>query len=277
MGSYALQSAPSVPLKYLGLFGVGALIMRGAGCTINDLWDRNLDKAVARTRSRPLANGDITPTQAIVFLGGQLSMGLAVLTQLDTYSILLGASSLVVVAIYPLMKRITYWPQLVLGLAFNWGTLLGWSAVAGAVNWSVCLPLYAGSICWTIVYDTIYAHQDKADDAPAGIHSTALLFGTHTKPILSGFSVASISLVSYAGFLNGQGAVFYAAAAVSALDLLRIVWSTDYGSRPSCWKGFVGCGRVGLILSLGVGAEYIASQLSEVSEKDPLAVSVLQQ
>ncbi|KAK7695527.1 Para-hydroxybenzoate--polyprenyltransferase, mitochondrial precursor (PHB:polyprenyltransferase) [Cerrena zonata] len=196
MASFALDTPISIPLTYLGLFGVGALIMRGAGCTINDMWDKNLDKAVARTKDRPLARGDITPTQAFGFLGVQLTGGLAVLTQLNWYSILLGASSLSVVTIYPFMKRITYWPQAVLGLAFNWGALLGWSAVAGAVNWSVCLPLYAGGICWTLVYDSIYAHQDKTDDVTVGIRSTALLFGQNTFPILSALS-ASLSLSSH--------------------------------------------------------------------------------
>ncbi|KAF8312876.1 4-hydroxybenzoate polyprenyl transferase [Clavulina sp. PMI_390] len=263
MSSYALHSAPLVPLWYLTLFGTGAFIMRGAGCTINDLWDRDLDRAVARTRDRPLASGAITPGQAIAFLGGQLTLGLGVLTQLNWYSIWLGASSLSLVGIYPLMKRVTYWPQFVLGLAFNWGTLLGWSALAGVVNWQVCLPLYAGSICWTIVYDTIYAHQDKADDGPAGIRSTALLFGDQTRPILTGFSAASMSLLSYAGYLNGQGLLFHAAVGASAVEMLRIVWSTDYESRESCWKGFVGCGRAGLLVSLGLGVDYGISKFSE--------------
>lgn len=133
--------------------------MRGAGCTINDLWDRDIDNKVERTRLRPLAAKTVTPFQAFTFLGVQLSVGLAVLTQLNWYSIVLGASSLAVVVVYPLMKRITYWPQFVLGLAFNWGALLGSSAVLGHTNWEVALPLYAGSICWTLVYDTIYAHQ----------------------------------------------------------------------------------------------------------------------
>ena len=217
MASYALQTPVAIPLTYLGILGTGALIMRGAGCTINDMWDRHLDKAVGeprspsiralsadrkkyfseRTKDRPLARGDITPRQAFAFLGVQLTAGLAVLLQLNwyrlvsgrfllvvmeatltkLYSIVLGACSLSVVSIYPFMKRVTYWPQAVLGkfqlqrshyelkltcekgLAFNWGALLGWSAVAGSVDWRIALPLYAGGICWTLVYDSIYAHQ----------------------------------------------------------------------------------------------------------------------
>ncbi|KAH0840071.1 4-hydroxybenzoate polyprenyltransferase [Lanmaoa asiatica] len=209
MASYAHDVTLTTSLTYLGLFSFCALVMRGAGCTINDMWDKNLDKAVERTCTRPLARGDITRSQALVFLAGQLTAGIAIFLQLNTYSTLLGVSSLSIVTIYPLMKRITYWPQAVLGLAFNWGALLGWSAVAGAVNWSVCLPLYAGGICWTLVYDSIYAHQDKIDDVKVGIRSTALLFGEHTRSILSTLSVSSMSLITYAGILNAQGAPFY--------------------------------------------------------------------
>ncbi|KAG6817197.1 Para-hydroxybenzoate--polyprenyltransferase, mitochondrial precursor (PHB:polyprenyltransferase) [Tephrocybe sp. NHM501043] len=201
MASYALQLPYTTPLTYISLFGLGAVVMRGAGCTINDLWDKNLDKAVERTKTRPLARGDISPSQAVVFLGAQLTAGLGVLTQLNMYSILLGASSLSLVTIYPFMKRITYWPQAVLGLAFNWGALLGWSAVAGSVNWGVCLPLYAGGVCWTLVYDSIYAHQDKLDDVHAGIRSTALLFGNHSRSILTAGRV----LLDVVGQVSGSG------------------------------------------------------------------------
>ncbi|ETE58024.1 4-hydroxybenzoate polyprenyltransferase, mitochondrial, partial [Ophiophagus hannah] len=141
------------------LFGAGSVLMRGAGCIINDMWDVDYDKKVVRTANRPLAAGELTHFQALVFLGTQLSLALGVLLCLNYYSIILGASSLFLVVTYPLMKRITYWPQLYLGLVFNWGALLGWSAVHGSCNWSVCLPLYFSSICWTLLYDTIYAHQ----------------------------------------------------------------------------------------------------------------------
>lgn len=133
--------------------------MRGAGCTINDMWDKDIDAIVERTKNRPLANGQISQMDALVFLSGQLSIGLMVLLQLNWHSILLGASSLGLVIIYPLMKRITYWPQFVLGMTFNWGALLGWCATQGTVDWAACLPLYTAGVCWTIVYDTIYAHQ----------------------------------------------------------------------------------------------------------------------
>ena len=136
----------------VGLFGVGAFVMRGAGCTINDMWDRKFDAQVERTLNRPLASGAITPFQALVFLGGQLTCGLFVLLQLNTYSVLLGASSLSLVILYPLMKRYTHFPQLVLGLTFNWGALLGWAAVHGSCDWHVVLPLYGAGVAWTLMY-----------------------------------------------------------------------------------------------------------------------------
>ncbi|KDR83575.1 hypothetical protein GALMADRAFT_85876 [Galerina marginata CBS 339.88] len=257
MASYALQLPFTIPLTYISLFGLGAIVMRGAGCTINDMWDRNLDKAVERTKERPLARGDITQKQAVIFLGAQLTAGLGVLLQLNWYSIFLGASSLSVVTIYPLMKRLTHWPQAVLGLAFNWGAFLGWSAVSGSVDWNVCLPLYAGGVCWTLVYDSIYAHQDKFDDVKVGIRSTALLFGENTRPILAGLSASSLSLISYAGYLNSQGEAFYVGIGVATLQLARIVYQTDFDNRPSCWKGFVGCGWAGFWIWMGALGDYM--------------------
>ncbi|TFK44807.1 4-hydroxybenzoate polyprenyl transferase [Crucibulum laeve] len=256
MASYALQLPYTVPLTYISLFGIGAIVMRGAGCTINDMWDKNLDKSVERTKERPLARGDITQNQALVFLGAQLTAGLGVLMQLNWYSILLGACSLSVVTVYPLMKRITYWPQAVLGLAFNWGAMLGWSAVAGTVDWNVAVPLYAGGVCWTLVYDSIYAHQDKRDDVNVGIRSTALLFGPQSRPIIGGLSLSTLSLISYAGYLNHQGEPFYLGIGLAALQLARVVYRTDFDSRASCWKGFVGCGWSGFWIWMGALADY---------------------
>ncbi|GJE84479.1 4-hydroxybenzoate polyprenyl transferase [Phanerochaete sordida] len=256
MASYAVQAPLTTPLTYLSLFGIGALIMRSAGCTINDMADKDFDKAVERTKDRPIARGDLTRRQAFGFLGVQLTGGLAVLTQLNWYSIFLGAASLPIVALYPFMKRFTYWPQAVLGLAFNWGALLGWSAVTGALDAGVALPLYAGGFCWTLVYDTIYAHQDKADDVRVGVRSTALLFGAHTRAALSAFSAGAVSLVALAGYVNAQGLPFYAGVGVAAAQLARIVHRTDFDSRPSCWKGFVGCGVAGAWVWAGAAADY---------------------
>ncbi|KAF8914069.1 4-hydroxybenzoate polyprenyl transferase [Gymnopilus junonius] len=264
MASYSLQLPFTTPLTYVSLFGLGAIVMRGAGCTINDMWDKNLDKAVDRTKDRPLARGDITPKQAIIFLGGQLTAGLGVLLQLNWHSILLGASSLSLVTIYPLMKRFTHWPQAVLGLAFNWGALLGWSAVAETVDWNVCLPLYAGGVCWTLVYDSIYAHQDKLDDVKVGIRSTALLFGENSRPILTALSASTLSLISYAGYMNSHGEPFYLGVGLAALQLSRVLYRTDFNSRSSCWKGFVGCGWAGFWVWMGALGDY-ALLLSSLS------------
>ncbi|KAH9994093.1 4-hydroxybenzoate polyprenyl transferase [Russula compacta] len=267
MASYASNMPPSIPLKYTILFGTGALIMRGAGCTINDLWDRNLDNAVERTKTRPLARGDITPRQAIAFLAPQLTAGLAVLTQLNWYSILLGASSLSLVITYPLMKRITYWPQAVLGLAFNWGALLGWSAVSGAVHWPVAGALYAGGVFWTLVYDSIYAHQDKADDVRVGIRSTALLFGGHTRSILAAFSASSVGCITLAGYLNAQGVPFFLGTGLAAAQLARVIHRTDFDDRESCGRGFIACGWAGFCVWVGALGDYVWLRLG--SEEEP--------
>ncbi|MCG8440715.1 MAG: 4-hydroxybenzoate octaprenyltransferase, partial [Caulobacterales bacterium] len=165
------------------LFGVGAMAVRGAGCTVNDIVDRDIDGAVARTATRPLPSGEVSLRQAVLFLGLQLLVGLLVLLQLNGFSIALGAASLVLVFVYPFMKRVTYWPQAFLGLTFNWGALIGWSAVTGSLAWPPLL-LYLGGIAWTLGYDTIYAHQDKDDDAMIGVKSSALKLGRRTKPAL---------------------------------------------------------------------------------------------
>ena len=186
--------AGQLPDPYLlGLFTAGAFIMRGAGCTINDMWDQDFDKRVTRTASRPLAKGDLTQTQALAFLAVQLATGLGVLVSLPNtmYSFVWGASSLPLVVVYPLMKRYTNWPQLVLGLTFNWGAWMGWAATHGSMDYSVIGPLYLSGVTWTLVYDTIYANQDKADDTRLGLKSTALTFGSDEarhKQILHGFA-----------------------------------------------------------------------------------------
>lgn len=223
--SIGLSSSPgSWPDLYmLGLFATGAFIMRGAGCTINDLWDKNIDKQVERTRSRPLASGVIKHIDAIYFLGGQLALGLLVLLELNFNSIILGISSVALVIAYPLMKRITYWPQLILGMAFNWGALLGWCATQGSVDWAACLPLYLSGICWTIVYDTIYAHQDKKDDLAIGVKSTALRFGDNTKIWLSGFTTSMIGGLITTGIVCDQTWPYYSSIAIVATHLTQQV------------------------------------------------------
>ncbi|XP_030556295.1 4-hydroxybenzoate polyprenyltransferase, mitochondrial [Drosophila novamexicana] len=236
----------------LGLFATGALIMRGAGCTINDMWDKDIDAKVERTRTRPLASGQITQLDAIVFLSAQLSLGLLVLVQLNWQSILLGASSLGLVITYPLMKRVTYWPQLVLGMCFNWGALLGWCATQGSVNLDACLPLYLSGVCWTIVYDTIYAHQDKLDDLQIGVKSTALRFGENTKAWLAGFTAAMLAGLSAAGYACDQTLPYYAAVGVVGAHLVQQIYSLNIDNPSDCAKKFLSNHQVGLILFLGI-------------------------
>lgn len=198
----------------MALFGAGAVIMRGAGCTINDMWDKNIDSKVQRTSTRPLVTKELTHLDALVFLSAQLGAGLLILLQLNWYSIVLGASSLGLVIIYPLMKRITNWPQLVLGMTFNWGALLGYSAIHGDVLWSACLPLYAAGVCWTVIYDTIYAHQDRVDDVIVGVKSTALRFGKDTKKWLTGFSGLMASSLLTTGLVCDMTWPYYASVSV---------------------------------------------------------------
>lgn len=253
---------PMVSVPYFALmltyFSVGAVVMRGAGCTINDLWDRNFDRLVERTKDRPLASGAVTVPKAIAFLAAQLSIGLAVLLQLNSYSVMLGAGSLAFVVIYPLMKRVTYWPQVFLGLAFNWGALLGYAAVSGSalMNWYACLPLYIAGICWTLCYDTIYAHQDKKDDVTAGVKSTALRFGDKTKLWLSGFALAFGAFLVISGLMADYSITdqwpFYASVAAATAHVFYQIFTVDYNNARHCHRMFVSNKWVGAILFLGI-------------------------
>src|ERR1700743_2079255 len=185
-----------LPLIFV-LFLVGAFVMRGAGCTWNDITDRDLDAKVERTRSRPIPTGQVSVTQALIFLVAQALIGLVVLLQFNWFGVATGVASLIIVAIYPFMKRITWWPQIVLGLAFSWGALMGFAATFARID-AAALWLYAGSISWVIGYDTIYAHQDAEDDALIGIKSTARLFGARTRPALVLFYALAVVLIGLA-------------------------------------------------------------------------------
>ncbi len=202
-------------LWFAFLFLVGAIVMRGAGCTLNDIVDRDYDGRVARTKCRPIPSGRVSVKQALVFLVGQSLLGLAVLLQFNFHTIMLAMASLLIVSIYPFMKRITNWPQLVLGLAFNWGALVGWSATQGSLSWPPAM-IYLGGIFWTLAYDTIYAHQDREDDVLIGVKSTAVHFGENTKGWLGGFfALALISIdaalwLAGASFIAHMGVVFAA-------------------------------------------------------------------
>lgn len=189
----ATPAGQTPDLRLMALFAIGALVMRGAGCTVNDILDRKLDAQVERTAVRPIPSGQVTVRQALVFLVAQLLAGFLVLIQLNWLSIWLGVASLALVFSYPLMKRITWWPQAFLGLTFNWGAIMGWTAVTGSLD-APALLLYAGCILWTLGYDTIYAHQDKEDDARIGIKSTALLFGDRSRRWVSVFYAGAFIL-----------------------------------------------------------------------------------
>jgi 4-hydroxybenzoate polyprenyltransferase len=243
------QSRPS--LWHLVLFAVGAVAMRGAGCTWNDLTDRDLDAKVERTRSRPIPSGQVTSRQAFAFLIVQALVGLAVLLQFNAFTIAMGIASLVTVAIYPFLKRITYWPQIGLGLAFSWGALMGWPAVFGRLD-APALVLYAGSICWVIAYDTIYAHQDTEDDALIGIKSTALLFAERTKPALVIFFSLAVLLIGVAGLLANAGWFFAFGLAAFALHLAWQVKRLDTSDPALCLRLFKSNRDAGLILFAGM-------------------------
>ncbi len=245
----AHKAAPS-PIQ-LALFLVGAFAMRGAGCTWNDIVDRDLDARVERTRSRPIPSGQISVFQAGVFLFLQAAVGFAVLISFNTFTVALGVASLAIVAVYPFMKRITYWPQIVLGMAFSWGALMGWAATFGRLAIPAFL-LYAGSISWVIGYDTIYAHQDREDDALIGIKSTALLFGERTRPLLALFYAIAVILVGAAGFMAGGGPIFGTGLIAFAAHLAWQVARLDIADPDRCLALFKSDRDAGLILFAGM-------------------------
>ncbi|MEM5580975.1 4-hydroxybenzoate octaprenyltransferase [Roseibium sp. AS2] len=245
---------------HLALFLIGAVAMRGAGCTYNDLVDVDIDAKVERTRSRPIPAGQITKLQVKIFLLLQALLGLVVLLQFNTFAIGLGIASLIPVAIYPFMKRITNWPQLFLGFAFSWGALMGWAAVFGSLGWAPVL-LYLGGICWTIGYDTIYAHQDKEDDALVGVRSTARLFGARTKPALILLYTAATGLFMLAATVADAGPAAFVGivAGVAHLGWQVIVLDIDDGDQ--CLKLFRSNTTYGWILFAGFCADALIGWL----------------
>ena len=222
--SVALAADGWPDIRRLARCAAGALAMRSAGCVYNDIVDREFDARVARTRERPIASGAIGVKTAIAFLALLLAGGLAILLQFNLFAVLLGVASLALVFTYPLMKRITYWPQAFLGLTFNWGALLGWAAVEGGLAWPAGL-LYAGGIAWTLGYDTIYAHQDKEDDALIGVKSSALALGDKTKPWLWLFYALTVAGFAVAGALAEIAWPFYAGlGAATLLFIWQAAW-----------------------------------------------------
>jgi 4-hydroxybenzoate polyprenyltransferase len=229
------------------LFFIGAFVMRGAGCTWNDLVDRNLDGSVERTRSRPIPSGQVTPKQAFAFMVLLALIGLAVLLQFNWFTVAAGIASLLTVVVYPFLKRVTHWPQVGLGLAFSWGALMGWPALLGRLD-APAFILYAGSICWVIAYDTIYAHQDREDDALIGIKSTAILFGENTQQMLAVFFTAAVALIGLAGWMAGAGLIFALGLAAFAAHLAWQVRRLDISDSALCLRLFKSNRDAGLIL-----------------------------
>jgi 4-hydroxybenzoate polyprenyltransferase len=256
------QPLPNV--WFLALFLIGAFVMRGAGCTYNDYVDRDIDAKVARTASRPIPSGQITPNKALAFAFALSLVGLVVLLQFNWSTILLGIASLGVVAIYPFMKRITYWPQLVLGLAFNWGALVGWTAVKGSLGWPAVL-LYLGSVAWTIGYDTIYAHQDKDDDRSLGLKSTALRFGDATHMWLGGLYATAVVLWLAAGFLAGAHLIFFTSVVLVSLQLCWQVTTLNTTDADNCRRRFRSNRDVGIALFVGLVTDMALSWFAGLS------------
>lgn len=270
-----LASPAAPPLTVLStsaLFLAGALIMRGAGCTINDLWDRNLDPHVTRTRLRPIARGAVTPFNALAFTGAQLFAGLAVLLQFPAACFFYATPSLLFVACYPLAKRVTYYPQFVLGLTFSWGAIVGFPALGvdlltngPALAAAACL--YGSNVAWTVLYDFIYAHMDVKDDVKAGIKSIALAHD-QSKRLLVGLAAVQVGFLAAAGVAAGAGPAFFVGSCGgAAVTLGYMIKNVNLKSVKDCWWWFVnGCWITGGVISAGLAADY-ALRYTHGSEK----------
>ncbi|MGI9477151.1 MAG: 4-hydroxybenzoate octaprenyltransferase [Hyphomicrobiaceae bacterium] len=250
------SATTELPIGNYLLFAIGAIAMRGAGCTWNDIVDRKYDGRVERSALRPIPSGQVSVRQAILFGVLQSLIGLAVLVQFNAFTIWLGISSLALVAIYPFAKRFTYWPQLVLGMTFNWGVLVGWTSLQGSLTSAgvvaaAPLLLYCGAIAWTIGYDTIYAHQDKEDDALLGLKSTALRFGANTQRWLTGFYGVTVALWLATAFAVGAGHFTYLALGLITAHFVWQIASLEMDHAGNCLARFKSNREVGLLLCLG--------------------------
>jgi 4-hydroxybenzoate polyprenyltransferase len=241
-----------VPKLWYGLlFLLGAIIMRGAGCTLNDIADRDFDAKVARTRSRPIPSGQVSVQAAFIFLILQCLLGLVILLQFNWTTVAIGAASLVIVAIYPFMKRFTYWPQVFLGLAFNWGALVGWSAIHDGLALPA-LFLYLGGISWTLAYDTIYAHQDKEDDVLIGVKSTALKLGSASAWWIGGFFVLALLFIEASLWLAHAHLLAHMGVAAAALHAAWQISRLEIDNPQRCLQLFRSNRDFGLFILLGL-------------------------
>ena len=241
---------------YAVLFAIGALAMRGAGCVLNDIADRDYDGKVARTALRPIPAGEVSVSQAFLFMGGLCLIGLVVLLPFNLTTIIVAFCSLPFVVIYPFMKRITWWPQLFLGFAFNWGALVGWTALAGSLD-APALTLYAAGIFWTLGYDTIYAHQDKEDDALVGIRSTARLFQENSRRWITAFYGGMTGWLLLTGFLAGLHWAFVAGVAAIAYKLMDQATKTDLDDPAACLQAFKSNRDIGFGLIVAFALAYV--------------------
>lgn len=257
MASFAVHASLGTFLYATTLFSIGALVMRGAGCTINDLLDRNLDDKVIRTIERPIASGRVSVKQAFLFLTGQMFVGLGVLLSLPFECFYLGALSLPFISVYPLFKRFTYYPQIMISICFSWGCLLGFPAVHAPLMWSIAGPLFLSNFLWSMIYDSIYAHQDKEFDKTAGIKSTALKWKDNTKPILYRFwGAQSVSFLT-AGFMAGLGPGFYSFTAISFYRLFNKIKLTNLDDPKSCWNFFTDNIKTGALMWTGILIDFL--------------------
>jgi 4-hydroxybenzoate polyprenyltransferase len=250
--SILLARAPAGQAAWLiALFLVGAFLMRSAGCVVNDMWDRDMDRRVTRTAGRPLASGALRMREAALFLVVLLAASFFILLQLDRYAQFLGVASLLLVVSYPLAKRVTWWPQLALGFTFGWGAPMGYAAAAGRLDAAAAI-LYAASIAWIVGYDTIYAHQDREDDALIGVRSTARLFGDATRSFLAACYAVTVALLLMAGWLAGLSWWFDAVMALPACMLIWQVVRLDIDDPALCLRLFHANREVGLLVGLAI-------------------------
>jgi len=250
----AAESRPFVQLGDLWLvilLGVGAIVMRGAGCTYNDIVDRDFDAKVARTRGRPIPSGAVSVKQAWMFAVGLCLVGLLILLQLNWFAVALGAGSLILIVGYPFMKRITWWPQAWLGLTFNWGAVLGFAAQTGTIDTADAM-LYAGLFFWTLGYDTIYAHQDKDDDALIGVKSTARLLGARSREWILGFYAVAFTLILAAGFAEHEGWPFVLLMLLAGAHMLWQVHTLNIDDSAHCLKLFRANRETGALIAIAL-------------------------
>ncbi len=251
-----LAGAPAGRSAWLvALFAIGSLVMRAAGCVVNDLWDRDIDRMVARTAGRPLASGALRPRHALAFLVLLLAAGLAVLLQLNRPAQALGVASLLLVGLYPLAKRVTWWPQLVMGFTFGFGAPMGYVAAGGTIGWTTDwagAAIYGAAILWDLGFDTVYAHQDREDDALVGVKSTARLFNENTRPFLAACYAGTVALLALAGWLAGMSGWFYPALALPAGLLAWQVRALDIHDPGLCLRLFRANREVGLAVGLAL-------------------------